>query len=149
MSQVDLTGGYYDAGDNVKFGFPMAFTVTILSWTAIEYRSQLSAAGQLGYMREAVKWGADWLVKAHTGPNELWGQVGVGTDDHACWQRPEDMTTDRTAFKIDATRPGTELAAEAAAALAATSMVFRAVNSTYADVLLVHAKQVRVAGRRV
>ncbi|KAF2290673.1 hypothetical protein GH714_014947 [Hevea brasiliensis] len=28
---VDLTGGYYDAGDNVKFNFPMAFTTTI-SW---------------------------------------------------------------------------------------------------------------------
>ena len=27
--QVDLTGGYYDAGDNVKFGFPMAFTATL------------------------------------------------------------------------------------------------------------------------
>ncbi|KAL4564621.1 hypothetical protein LXL04_028687 [Taraxacum kok-saghyz] len=28
---VDLVGGYYDAGDNVKFGFPMAFTTTMLS----------------------------------------------------------------------------------------------------------------------
>ncbi|XLT03641.1 hypothetical protein HN51_052992 [Arachis hypogaea] len=24
---VDLVGGYYDAGDHVKFGLPMAFTV--------------------------------------------------------------------------------------------------------------------------
>ncbi|KAH7537878.1 hypothetical protein FEM48_Zijuj03G0139800 [Ziziphus jujuba var. spinosa] len=29
---MDLVGGYDDAGDNVKFHFPMAFTVTILSW---------------------------------------------------------------------------------------------------------------------
>nr|GEX30671.1 endoglucanase 1-like [Tanacetum cinerariifolium] len=26
---VDLVGGYYDAGDNVKFGLPMAFTTTM------------------------------------------------------------------------------------------------------------------------
>ena len=34
---VDLVGGYYDAGDNVKFGFPMAFTTTMLSWSVIEF----------------------------------------------------------------------------------------------------------------
>jgi len=28
--QVDLTGGCYDAGDNVKFGLPLAFTTTRL-----------------------------------------------------------------------------------------------------------------------
>jgi endoglucanase len=37
LAGVDLTGGYYDAGDNVKFGFPMAFSVTLLSWSVIEY----------------------------------------------------------------------------------------------------------------
>ena len=25
-------GGYYDAGDNIKFGFPLAFSLTMLSW---------------------------------------------------------------------------------------------------------------------
>jgi len=44
-ANVDLTGGYYDAGDNVKYGLPMAFTVTTLSWAAISYRSELQAAG--------------------------------------------------------------------------------------------------------
>ncbi|KAL5155731.1 Endoglucanase 17 [Glycine soja] len=34
---VDLVGGYYDVGDNVKFGFPMAFTTTMLSWSVIEF----------------------------------------------------------------------------------------------------------------
>ncbi|GER32900.1 endoglucanase [Striga asiatica] len=29
---MNLVGGYYDGGDKVKFGFPMAFTVTMLSW---------------------------------------------------------------------------------------------------------------------
>src|ERR1044072_2315844 len=34
---TDLTGGYYDAGDNVKFGFPMAFTTTMLAWSLLEF----------------------------------------------------------------------------------------------------------------
>jgi len=28
----DLTGGWYDAGDFVKFNFPMAYSVTTLAW---------------------------------------------------------------------------------------------------------------------
>lgn len=31
-NNVDLTGGWYDAGDHVKFGFPMASTATMLAW---------------------------------------------------------------------------------------------------------------------
>ena len=44
--------------------------------------------------------------------------------DHKCWERPEDMDTPRNVFKIDAQHPGSDIAAETAAALAATSMFF-------------------------
>src|SRR5690606_39047688 len=40
---IDLTGGWYDAGDHVKFGFPMAFSTTMLAWGAVEYRSAYAA----------------------------------------------------------------------------------------------------------
>ena len=33
-------GGYYDAGDNVKYGLPMAFTVTTLAWGVPFFISQ-------------------------------------------------------------------------------------------------------------
>ena len=52
---MDLVGGYYDAGDNVKFGLPMAFTVTMMSWSIIEYGKQMAASGELGHAMEAVK----------------------------------------------------------------------------------------------
>ena len=73
--QVDLTGGYYDAGDNVKFGFPMAFSITLLSWSAVEFSPNLQKAGQLSNTLNAIRWGTDYLLKAHTGPTELWVQV--------------------------------------------------------------------------
>ena len=39
--QVDLVGGYYTEGDNVKHNFPMAFTTTMLSWSTLEYGEQM------------------------------------------------------------------------------------------------------------
>ncbi|GLH06206.1 Endoglucanase [Gryllus bimaculatus] len=118
----DLTGGYYDAGDFVKFGFPMAYTITVLSWSTIDYADGYSKIGWLQEARNAIKWGTDYFIKAHVSKNEFYGQVGVGQEDHNYWGRPEDMTESRTAYKIDASHPGSDLAAETAAALAAASV---------------------------
>ncbi|XP_075476743.1 endoglucanase 11-like [Primulina tabacum] len=138
---VDLVGGYYDAGDNVKFGLPMAFTITMLSWGVIEYRDEIAAAGELQHALEAIKWGTDYFIKAHTHPNILWAMVGDGDTDHLCWQRPEDMTTSRRAYKVDEENPGSEVVAETAAAMAAAAIVFRRTNRQYSHLLLEHAKQ--------
>ncbi|KAL5721472.1 cellulase [Ranunculus cassubicifolius] len=141
LQGVNLVGGYYDAGDHVKFGLPMAFSVSILSWGAIDFRKQITSNNQLGQVLDAIKWGTDYFMKAHTQPNVLWGQVGDGDSDHYCWERAEDMTTSRTAYKIDPAHPGSDLAGETAAALAAASLAFKPYNSAYSDLLLVHAKQ--------
>eukprot|EP01018_Ginkgo_biloba_P000460 Gb_21027 [translate_table: standard] len=138
---VDLVGGYYDAGDNVKFGLPMAFTVTMLSWSVIEYGQQLARSGELGYAMDAIRWGTDYFIKAHPQPEVLYGEVGDGTSDHYCWQRPEDMSTSRQAYRIDPNNPGSDLAGETAAAMAAASIVFKQTDRAYANELLNHAIQ--------
>jgi len=71
--QVDLVGGYYDAGDNVKFGFPMAFTTTMLSWSVIEFGGVMK--GELQNAREAIRWGTDYLLKATAHPDTIYVQV--------------------------------------------------------------------------
>lgn len=71
--QVDLVGGYYDAGDNVKFGFPMAFTTTMLSWSVIEFGGLMK--GELQNAREAIRWGTDYLLKATAHPDTIYVQV--------------------------------------------------------------------------
>jgi hypothetical protein len=48
---VNLTGGFYDAGDNMKFGFPGAYALTLLSWSVVEYRAKFEAAGELDHAR--------------------------------------------------------------------------------------------------
>ena len=43
---LDLTGGYYDAGDNVKFNFPQAAAMTLLAWSGVEFAEGYKKAGQ-------------------------------------------------------------------------------------------------------
>lgn len=69
-------------------------------------------------------------------------KVGDPVADHQCWIRPENMETARTLYEIDEKTPGTEIAAETAAALAASSLVFRNHNRTYSRVLLNRARLV-------
>ncbi|KAK1295019.1 Endoglucanase 17 [Acorus calamus] len=137
---VDLIGGYYDAGDNVKFGFPMAFTATMLSWSVIEFGGLMK--GELQNAREAIRWATDYLLKATAHPNTVYVQVGDANKDHACWERPEDMDTPRTVYKIDPSTPGSDVAAETAAALAAASLAFRRSDPSYSKLLLNRAIRV-------
>jgi endoglucanase len=71
-------------------------------------------------------------------------KVGDPVQDHQCWIRPENMQTPRTVLKIDENTPGTEIAAETAAAMAASSIVFRSTDRIYARRLLNKAKLVRI-----
>ncbi|KAL0326442.1 UNVERIFIED_CONTAM: Endoglucanase 9 [Sesamum radiatum] len=141
LAGVDLSGGYYDAGDNVKFNFPMAFTTTMLSWGYIEYGKKMGP--QLASNREAIRWATDYLLKcARATPGKLYVGVGDPNADHKCWERPEDMDTPRSVYSVSASNPGSDVAAETAAALAAASIVFRKLDPTYSKLLLSTAKSV-------
>ncbi|CAA0822741.1 Endoglucanase 16 [Striga hermonthica] len=142
LENVDLVGGYYDAGDNVKYGLPMAFTVTTLAWATIFYQHEIQSAGELQNALDAIRWGTDYLLKASAKRNCLFVQVGDPEKDHECWVRPENMKTPRTVLKIDRNTPGTEIAAETAAALAAASIAFRHADHAYSRRLLNRAKSV-------
>ncbi|RXG50783.1 Endoglucanase 1 [Armadillidium vulgare] len=97
--------------------------------------------GQTDYARAAIRWGAEYFLKAHTSTTELYGQVGDGNVDHANWGRPEEMTEERPSAKIDANNPGSDLAGETAAALAAASIVFSSVDSSFSSSCLQAAKE--------
>ena len=139
---VDLTGGYYDAGDNVKFNFPQAFTLTMLSWSGITFEDGYTKSDQFEYLLDTVKWGTDYLLKCHTSKDELYVQVGNGQIDHTYWLPPEYITYDYPSYKITSENPGTEVSAETAAALAAASILFKNIDSSYSSTLLEHAKEI-------
>ncbi len=137
----DLSGGWYDAGDNMKFNFPMASSVTLLAWGGLEYPQGYQKYGQWGWLLENIKWVTDYFIKCHTAPEEFYGQIGIGMTDHKWWGSPEVFPNERPAFKIDAAHPGSDLAAEASAALASSSLLFRASDPAYADNCLKHARE--------
>jgi endoglucanase len=138
---LNLTGGWYDAGDHVKFGFPLASAATMLAWGAVDYRSAYQSSGQLTHLLNNLRVVNDYFIRAHPQPNVLYGQVGAGGPDHQWWGSAEVMPMARPSFRIHAGCGGSDLAAETAAAMAASSMVFRPTDAAYANTLLTHAEQ--------
>ncbi|KAL8060326.1 hypothetical protein ABFX02_02G017800 [Erythranthe guttata] len=138
---TDLTGGYYDAGDNVKFHFPMAFTTTMLAWSVVEFGDCMPPPERRNSL-VAIRWATDYLLKTVSQPNRIFVQVGDPIADHNCWERPEDMDTSRTVYTVEAPNPASDVAGETAAALAAASIAFRSSDPGYAETLLRTATRV-------
>lgn len=74
-AKLDLSKGMYDAGDHMKFGFPMAYTATVLSWAILEYGDQMKVVDQLEPAQDSLKWITDYLINAHPKDNVLYIQV--------------------------------------------------------------------------
>jgi hypothetical protein len=68
----------------------MAFTVTMLSWSVVEFGD--GTPRQLEHARAAVRWGGGLPAQeAMAAPDAVYVQVGDPYQDHRCWERPEDM----------------------------------------------------------
>ncbi|XP_078437450.1 endoglucanase 9-like [Wolffia australiana] len=140
----NLVGGFYDAGDAIKFNFPMSFAMTMLSWSVIEYSAKYEAVGELDHVKEIIKWGADYILKTFNSSADIIdrvaSQVGSGNtadgdgspNDHYCWVRPEDIDYPRPVFECSSCA---DLASEMAAALASASIVFKD-SETYSKKLV-------------
>ena len=130
------------AGDFVKFGFPMAAMTTQLAWGAISFEDGYTNAGQLEYIKKTIQWATDYFIDANRLPNEFIGQIGNGDDDHNYWGRPEDMNMNRPVYSISPSKPGSDLAGETAAALAAASIFYNNIGETaLADEALENARE--------
>ena len=79
-----IVGGYHDGGDFVKFGQPLAFTMTMLCWADYEYG--ISAGTQISR-------GIDYIKKCGTNPFTY--QIGDPGCDHGYWGTPEAETCAR------------------------------------------------------
>ena len=139
---LDLTGGYYDAGDNVKFNFPQAASITLLAWSGIDFKEGYKKANQYEILLDTVKWATDYFIRGHPEKNVLYVQVGDGIKDHSFWYPPEYIDYEYPSYKIDSSNPGSEVAGETAASLAATSILFKEDDSEYSQLCLKHAIEI-------
>jgi len=142
----DLTGGWFDAGDHVKFGLPMAWSTTVLAWGILEYKDAYIESGEYEEILDCIKWPLEFFLKAHLSDQEFVIQVGDGGADHGYWGPPEYMNMNRPVFISSPSNPGTEPVAEAAAAMAAGSLVFQGLDDDFSSRLLESAKKLYQLG---
>ncbi|CAG5114572.1 unnamed protein product [Candidula unifasciata] len=137
-----VPGGWYDAGDHVKFGLPMASTTTLLLWSLYAFKDGYVKAGQLDMMYDMIKWPLDYFLKAwNPTTKELTAQVGDGNVDHKFWGRPEQMTMARPCLIISESSPGSDVAAETAASLALGAIAFKDKGDTAYSTQLLNAAE--------
>ncbi|CAG8798239.1 38020_t:CDS:2 [Gigaspora margarita] len=137
---VDLTG----VSDYVKFTLTLSWTLSIVSWGAIEWFEGYQLSNQTQYLYDMIKWGTDWLIKAHPKPDQLFIQVGSSTLDNKFWGPDTNIPYPRPSTDVNSTAHGTDVAAETAAAFASSAILFRDFynDTAYANKLLSHATSI-------
>ena len=139
---LDLTGGWFDAGDNVKFNLPMSYTATMLGWSIYEDRDAYVESGQLDYQLNNLRFVCDYFIKCHPEDEVYYYQVGDGGSDHGWWGPAElvEKQTNRPSYAVTASNPGSCVTGETAAALAVASIVFKDTDPDYSKLCLQHAE---------
>ncbi|MBM3328724.1 MAG: hypothetical protein FJY67_04505 [Calditrichaeota bacterium] len=87
----DLTGGWHDAGDYTKF---LQTTAVATHRLAVAYllnpsRFGISSGKPSSHLIEELKWGVEWLGKAHFREGWIAVQVQDSTDHSVGWRLPE------------------------------------------------------------
>jgi hypothetical protein len=165
-STVDVSGGWFDAGDYLKFVETASYTVAVMLLSVRDHTAALSSGGQADFATEAA-FGLDWLLRMwNDGSQMLLYQVGIGNGSSALnisgdherqWQLPEVDDTlgqapGQTEYYVQyrpalqAGPAGAKISPNLAGRLAADfglcSQVVRATNATLADQCLLAGEHV-------
>nr|BBJ26603.1 GH9 cellulase [Xylophaga rikuzenica] len=122
----DLSGGWYDAGDHVKFGLPMAWASWVLNYGLVAFPDAYEATGQTAMACDSVRWPLEYFLKCWIpSENKFYAQVGDGNSDHSFWGSPENMRMSRPASAVTTSCPGSDVAGKTVSALASGYLVFK------------------------
>jgi len=146
--EVDLSGGFHDAGDFIKFGLTTGFTGATLAWSMYEFPNSFRAAGLEDEAFNLLRWTDDYFLKStfldSSGAVVAFAHQVSDQSDHSCyWMPPELRRIDfcpRKGYFATDDKPASDEVASAAAALAVSSLVFSGKDSAYADNALKVAK---------
>nr|KAG5707392.1 hypothetical protein BaRGS_005359 [Batillaria attramentaria] len=121
-----VVGGWFDAGDHVKFGLPFGAASHCLMWSLVEFKAGYEQAGQTDMMYDMIKWATDYILNAwNPGAKELVAQIGDGNADHSVWDRPENIHMNRPCMKVNSGGTASDIAGDWAAAAAAGYLAFK------------------------
>ncbi|MBN1697244.1 MAG: glycoside hydrolase family 9 protein [Spirochaetales bacterium] len=155
---MNLIGGYHDAGDHVQFGLPQGYSASTLAWGLIEFKQAFIDTGNYDHMVEVLKYFTDFFLRCTFKDSSgnvvaYCYQTGDGSVDHAFWGPPElqdpeglkvigqsGVTYPRPAWFAYPEKPGSDVCAQAAASLAAMSLIMSDSDPAYADSCLENAR---------
>lgn len=145
---LDVSGGFHDAGDYIKFGLTSAYAATMVAWSLHEFPRAYQHTGLEPEALALLRWFADYFMRStYVEDGEVIAfahQVGDMTDHSCGWMPPEVRLTSfcpRKAYFATHEKPATDVVATAAAALAVIGKDFfdRGVDIPYAEQCLLHA----------
>ena len=142
---IDVSGGFHDAGDHVKFGLPEAYAASVVSWGYYEFRQAYEETGEDDHVETICRHFCDYFMRCTFRDKSgdvvaFCYQVGDGSVDHEYWQSPEIDAMGRPAFFATSELPTTDDVSEAAAALAINYYNFRDTDKEYAEKCLDYSK---------
>ncbi|SFW98668.1 glycoside hydrolase family 9 protein [Ruminococcus sp. XPD3002] len=88
MENDGVPGGWYDAGDHLKFTLTNAYSATLLGWGLIEYGDAVDKAGLGDLYRNNLKFALDYIVACDRGSDIVY-MIGDGNFDHVWWGSAE------------------------------------------------------------
>jgi len=136
-SYIDVSGGFHDAGDHVKFGMPENYSAATLGWGYYEFRDAYVTTGQDDHIETILRYFNDYLMKCTFRDEDgtviaHCYQVGDGDIDHAYWNSPELDEMERPAYFLTAEKPQTDYVVSAAASLIVNYLNFKDTDPEYA-----------------
>jgi hypothetical protein len=145
---VDLSGGFHDAGDHVKFGLPQSYAAAVLGWGMQEFPQAYQSTGTWAHAQDEMKWFSDYFLRStflsSSGQVVAFAyQVGEGSIDHNYWGPSElqsPTTYPRPAYFATTQTPAADQTASAAAALAVESILTASSNPAYSAKCLQYAE---------
>lgn len=146
--KVDLSGGFSDAGDYIKFGLTTAFAASMVGWSLFEFPDAYKNTGLEPETLALLRWFGDYFLRSTFIENgeviAFAHQVGDITDHSCGWMPPEVRLTSfcpRKGYFATEEEPGSDVVAATAAALAMIGKDFfdRGVDIPYAERCLLHA----------
>lgn len=126
---LDLSGGFHDAGDHVKFGLTQSFTLSMLGLGYYNFADGYIQTGQEPHIENICTYFADYLKKCtilddNGNVKAFCYQVGDGEIDHSVWTSPEKQDGERPVFFATPENPCTDIVANTVGALAMYSINF-------------------------
>lgn len=162
---LDASGGWWDAGDYLKFVQTHSYTVALMVIGVRDFPNQMGASSAASNFTAEAKFGLDWLQKMWDDSSKtFYYQVGIGNgnsgtiSDHDIWRLPQADDTYQSCtslYRYICNRPvfvntagqaeatiSPNLAGRVAASLAECYQVFKTSNASYANQCLLSAEHI-------